>query len=79
VGGHATHTYFSTTGLSEGGDGNPGGPGILTSDVTDPLILRFHVLDSSDGQKGAYDSTIMVNFNPLTSADATDHNPIAAP
>ena len=79
VGGHAIHTYFSTTGLSEGGDGNPGGPGILTSDVTDPLSLRFHVLDSSDGQNAAYDSTITVNFNPLTSADATDQNPVAAP
>ena len=77
VGGHAIHTYFSTTGLSEGGDGNPGGPGFLTSDVTDPLNLRFHVLDSSNGQKAAYDSTITVNFNPLTSADATDQNPTA--
>ena len=79
VGGHAVHTYFSTTGLSEGGDGNPGGPGFLTSDVTDPLNLRFHVLDSSNGQKAAYDSSITVNFNPLTSADATDQNPVAAP
>jgi hypothetical protein len=30
--------------LSEGGDGNPGGPGLLTTDVTDPLGLTFHVL-----------------------------------
>jgi hypothetical protein len=79
VGGHAIHTYFSATGLSEGGDGNPGGPGFLTSDVTDPLNLRFHVLDSSNGQKAAYDSTITVKFNPLTSADATNQNPVAAP
>ena len=33
VGGRAIHTYFSATGLSVGGDGNPGGPGFLSSDV----------------------------------------------
>jgi hypothetical protein len=79
VGGRAIHTYFSATGLSVGGDGNPGGPGFLSSDVTDPLNLRFHVLDSTNGQKAAYDSTITVNFTPLTSADATNVNPIPAP
>ena len=84
VGGHAIHTYFSATGLAEDttgnpGYGNPGGPGFLTSDVADPLNLRFHVLDSSNHQGAQYDATITVNFNPLTSADATNQNPIAAP
>ena len=79
VGGRVTHAYFSTTGLSEGGDGNPGGPGILTSDVTDPLFLSFHLLDSTDGRGTFFSFPLVVNFNPLTSADSTDQNPIAAP
>ncbi len=79
TGGRVMHAYFSTTGLSEGGDGNPGGPGILTSDVTDPLFLSFHLLDSTDSQGTFFSFPLVVNFNPLTSADNTDMNPIAAP
>ncbi len=79
VAGRTVHAYFSTMGVSEGGDGNPGGPGLLTSDVTDPLFLSFHLLDSTDGQGTFYSFPLVVNFNPLTSADSTDQNPTAAP
>jgi hypothetical protein len=41
-------------GLSEGGDGNPGGPGFLTTDVTDPLNVRFHLLDSNSNRGTGY-------------------------
>jgi hypothetical protein len=78
VGGRLTQAYFSATGLSEGGDGNPGGPGVLTTDVTDPLSLTFHVANSNDGQGTLYSSPLSINWNPLTSADATDQNPVAA-
>jgi glucuronyl esterase-like protein len=79
VGGRMTQAYFSTTGLSEGGDGNPGGPGLLTTDVTDPLNMSFHVQDNTTGQSTFYSWPLSVNWNPLTSADATDQNPVAQP
>jgi hypothetical protein len=68
--------YFSTTGLSEGGDGFPGGPGLLTTDVTDPLALRFNILDQTSGAGTHYIWPLLVNWNPLTSADATNQNPV---
>jgi hypothetical protein len=63
-------------GLSEGGDGNPGGPGLLTSDVADPTSLTFHILDKNSGFGTSYSWPLFVNWNPLTSADSTDQNPV---
>ena len=77
VEGRTTRAYFTATGLSEGGDGNPGGPGFLTTDVTDPLSLRFHVLDSNSGQGTFFGPAVTINWNPLTSADSTNQNPVA--
>jgi len=76
VAGRATHAYLSATGLSEGGDGNPGGPGFLTTDVTDPLNLRFHILDSNNSQGTGYSPPVSINWDPLTSADSTNQNPV---
>jgi len=76
VGGRVTHAYLSATGLSEGGDGNPGGPGLLTTDVTDPLNVRFHVLDRNSGFGTFYSWPLTANWNPLTSADSTNQNPV---
>jgi hypothetical protein len=76
VHGIVTAAYFSTTGLSEGGDGYPGGPGLLTTDVTDPTFLRFNLLDQTDGAGTYYGWPLIVNWNPLTSADATNQNPV---
>jgi hypothetical protein len=76
VNGFATHSYFSATGVSVGGIGNPGGPGLLTTDVTDPLSLRFHVLDSNNAQGTGYGDLLTVDFNPLTSANSTNQNPV---
>jgi hypothetical protein len=70
------NAYFSTTGLSEGGDGNPGGPGLLTTDVTDPLSLTFSVVDKTSGRGTFFSWPLAVNWNPLTSADSTDQNPV---
>jgi hypothetical protein len=74
--GRATHAYFSAMGLSEGGDGNPGGPGFLTTDVTDPLNLRFHVLDNNSSQGTGYSPAVTINLAPLTSANSTNQNPV---
>ncbi|HEY1804015.1 MAG TPA: hypothetical protein VGG45_06000 [Terracidiphilus sp.] len=79
VRGRTTNAYFSATGLSEGGDGNPGGPGLLTTDVTDPLSLIFNIGDQNSGRATFYNFPVVVNWNPLTSADATDQNPVTTP
>ncbi len=76
VAGIATNAYFTATGLSENGDGNPGGPGFLTTDVTDPLSTRFHILDNKSGLGSFYGPPITINFNPLTSANSTSQNPV---
>ena len=77
IGGRTTHAFFSAMGVSEGGDGNPGGPGFLTTDVTDPLNLSFHVLDSNNSQGTGYGPPITINWDPLTSANSTNQNPVA--
>jgi hypothetical protein len=77
VGGRTTHAYFSAMGLSVGGDGNPGGPGFLTTDVTDTLSLSFHVFDKNNGRGTFYSWPLSVNWTPLTSANATNQNPVA--
>lgn len=76
VAGRVTNAYFSATGLSENGDGSPGGPGLLTTDVKDPLFVRFHVLDSTTGHSSFYSPWVAVQWNPLTSADSTNQNPV---
>jgi len=76
VGGHTVNAYFTTLGVSVGGSGNPGGPGLLTTDVTDPLNLRFHLLDNNNGQSTQYHGPVNVNWSPLTSANGTNHNPV---
>lgn len=75
--GRVDHAYFSATGVSENGDGNPGGPGFLTTDVTDPLLLRFRLLDQSTGQRSGYSSPVTIDWHPLTSANSTNQNPVA--
>lgn len=77
--GRTTNAFFSATGLSEGGDGNPGGPGLLTTDVVDPLSITLHVLDQNSGRSTFFTWPLTVNWNPLTSSDATDMNPVAQP
>jgi len=76
VHGTVAAAYFSTTGLSESGDGNPGGPGLLTTDVTDPLALRFNLLDQTSGKGTFHSWPVWVDWNPLTSADSTNQNPV---
>ena len=56
--------------------GNPGGPGFLTTDITDPLNLKFHVLDNNSNQATGYGLPITINWDPLTSANSTNQNPV---
>ncbi len=68
--------YFSATGVSEGGDGNPGGPGLLTTDVTDPMALRFDVFNQTSGKGTSFSWPLWVDWNPLTSANSTNQSPV---
>lgn len=74
-GGVAKSSYFRAMGVSENGAGNPGGPGLLTTDVADPLNVRFHCSDSNNGSGGHWSPTVTVNWQPLTSANSTNQNP----
>lgn len=76
VDGRALNTYFSATGVSEGGDGNPGGPGFLTTDVTDPLYLTFDLFNKNNGFGTFFNFPLTVNWDPLTSANGTNQNPV---
>jgi hypothetical protein len=75
-GGVAKNSYFRAIGVSQKGVGNPGGPGLLTTDVTDPLNVRFHCSDSNNGSGGHWSPTVIVNWDPLTSANSTNKNPV---
>ena len=78
-GGFAKSSYFRAIGVSQNGVGNPGGPGLLTTDVTDPLNVRFHCSDSNNGSGGHWSPPTTVNWDPLTSANSTNKNPVPNP
>ena len=61
-------------GVFEGGDGNPGGPSFLTTDDITDLNLKFHVLDNNKGT--GYGLLLTIQWEPLTSADSTNQNPV---
>ena len=74
--GRTLRAYFSANGLSENGDGNPGGPGLLTTDVTNPLSLTFHMQDTQTRQSTRLSQPLSVQWTPLTSANSTNQNPV---
>ncbi|HTW61214.1 MAG TPA: hypothetical protein VMD55_05350 [Terracidiphilus sp.] len=53
--------------------------GFLTSDITDPTNMRFHLLDTNNNRSSSYSPALTIQWNPLTSADGTNQNPVAAP
>ncbi len=75
--GRVTNAYFNATGVSEQGIANPGGPGFLTTDIQDPLRVRFHVLDSNSGQRSGYSPVVTVNWIPLTASNGPNRNPVS--
>jgi hypothetical protein len=50
-------------------------PGFLTTDITDPLNLKFHLLDNNSSQGTSYGPRLTINWAPLTSANSTNQNP----
>lgn len=70
VGGHTTDTYFTALGIQDGFAGDAAGPGIVSTDITDPLNLRFHVADTNTGTGGRWSAPVTVNFQPINCAAA---------
>jgi hypothetical protein len=44
--------------------GSFAGPGFRTTDTTDPLNVRFHCNDSTNGDGGSWSPTSTVNYKP---------------
>ena len=63
--GTATRAYFTAVGLQDGYAGDPAGPGLITTDTTDPTNVRFHIADNANGSGGHWSETVTVNHNPL--------------
>jgi hypothetical protein len=63
--GHASRTYFNTLGTASSSNGNPAGPGFVTTDTTQsPIVVRFHAADTSTGG-GAWSAPVTINQLPL--------------
>jgi hypothetical protein len=63
--GQASRTYLVALGSQSGTNGNPAGPGLVTTDTTQsPVIVRFHAADTSTGG-GAWSTPVTVNQLPL--------------
>jgi hypothetical protein len=63
--GQASRTYLVALGAQSGTNGNPAGPGFVTTDTTQsPIVVRFHAADTSTGG-GAWSKPVTVNQLPL--------------
>ncbi len=64
-GGSVKDSYFQAVGTATG-TGNPGTPGFISSDTTDPLNFRFHctVDGSTTGAGGSWSPTTTVKYQP---------------
>jgi hypothetical protein len=64
--GTAGRAYFSSLGVATTSNGNPAGPGFVTTDATlSPIVLRFHAEDATTGQGGAWSPAVTINQLPL--------------
>jgi hypothetical protein len=65
IGGHTTGTYFTALGIQDTYAGDAAGPGILSTDWTDPLNMRFHCSDTNTGTGGQWSMPVTVNPLPV--------------
>lgn len=64
--GTAGRTYFVALGAQSNTNGNPAGPGFVTTDTTQsPIVVRFHAEDATTGQGGAWSPAITINQLPV--------------
>jgi hypothetical protein len=63
--GQATRTYLVSLGQQDNSNGDPAGPGFATTDTTkSPLVVRFHLADTTSGDGGGWGPAITVNQLP---------------
>jgi hypothetical protein len=64
--GTASRSYFIALGAQDNTNGNPAGPGFVTTDTTQsPLWVRFTLYDKTNGQGGAWSPAVLVNQLPV--------------
>jgi hypothetical protein len=64
--GTAGRAYLSVLGAQSATNGNPAGPGFVTTDTTQsPIRVQFHLKDATNGQGGAWSPTVTVNQLPV--------------
>jgi len=63
--GQATRTYLVALGAQDNSNGDPAGPGFVTTDTTlSPLVVQFHLADTTTGGGGGWGPAITVNQLP---------------
>jgi hypothetical protein len=67
IAGTAGRAYLSVLGAQSNTNGNPAGPGFVTTDTTQsPLWVRFNLYDKTNGQGGAWSPAILINQLPVS-------------
>lgn len=65
--GQASRTYFVALGVQDGANGNPAGPGFVTTDTTlSPIVVQFHLADTTNGGGGAWSAPVTINQLPVS-------------
>ena len=63
--GQAGRAYFTALGAQDNSNGDPAGPGFVTTDTTQsPLVVQFHLADTTNGQGGAWSAPVTINQLP---------------
>ena len=64
--GQAGRAYLTALGAQDNSNGDPAGPGFVTTDTTQsPLVVQFHLADTTNGQGGAWSPQVTINQLPL--------------
>jgi hypothetical protein len=63
--GQAGRTYLTALGAQDNSNGDPAGPGFVTTDTTQsPLVVQFHLANTTNGQGGAWSEPVTINQLP---------------
>lgn len=68
VPGRTTNTYFTAVGVQDSYAGDGAGPGFITTDTTNPLVVTFQSKDAATGRTTPWKPPVTVNPYPLNYA-----------